>query len=309
MFVSHFRNERRFDMKNTVSIKGERIVAVPTPIIENIKKNEFGKELYIKNMVFYPKAYFHSSECFGKEIEDYVLVYCVDGKGWVHIDNCQCQIERNQLLIIPKNKKYAYGSDRNHPWTTYWIRFNGEKAGFFSNGKHKPITIAPGATAGGNKKQNVFEEIYSLLTSGGYEINNLLYATTLFFHLLGTLKFKSDITEHERQESQRMDIIDHAIHYMKGNLNRIVTLSDIANYVGLSESYFSTLFVKKKGISPLRYLANLRFEQACHYLNSTDMKVNQICPLVGFDDSLYFSRAFSKNVGMSPSKYRMHKSA
>ena len=295
-------------MKNTISIKGERIAIVPSTVIEDVKKNEFGKELYIKDICFYPKAYFHSCECLGEEVEDYALVYCVDGIGWVQIDNCRYRIERNQLLILPKNKEYTHGSDREYPWTTYWIHFNGEKAGFFSDGEYRPVAISlNNTTTKENQGLNIFEEMYALLTSG-YEINNLLYATTLFFHLLGIMKFRNNITECKREESLRLDVIDHAIHYMKSNLNRIVTLSDIANYVGLSESYFSTLFVKKKGISPLRYLTNLRFEQACHYLNSTDMKVNQICPLVGYDDSLYFSRAFSKNMGMSPSKYRSHKS-
>ena len=295
-------------MKNTVSIKGKRTIIVPPFIINDMKAHELGRELYIKNIAFFPKVYFHSCECSGKDAEDYTLIYCVDGKGWLCMDNRKYLVKRDQLMIIPKNKEYIYGSDRDAPWTTYWIRFNGEKADYFSKGKCQPITISRNAVSKEDMRLNVFEKIYSALSSG-CEINNLLYTTTVFFHFLGVVKFLNDDCECSKKEAKKMDIIDIAIHYMRENMTRMITLSEVASHVGLSESYFSAVFAKKTGSSPLRYLANLRFEQACHYLNSTDMKVNQICPLVGYDDSLYFSRVFSKTMGMPPSKYRMHKIA
>ena len=39
-------------------------------------------------------------------------------------------------------------------------------------------------------------------------------------------------------------------------------------------------------------------------LKATDLRINQICYKVGFEDSLYFSRLFSKMMGISPSEYR-----
>ena len=60
-------------------------------------------------------------------------------------------------------------------------------------------------------------------------------------------------------------------------------------------------------MSPMKYLNYLRMREACHFLDFTDLKISQISPLVGFDDALYFSRQFSKQMGMSPSQYKSRK--
>ena len=91
---------------------------------------------------------------------------------------------------------------------------------------------------------------------------------------------------------------------MKENIERRITLQDILNYAGYSSARFSTLFKKQMGCSPLAYVNRLTIEYACHMLKVTDLHINQICYKVGFEDSLYFSRLFSKIMGMSPSEYR-----
>lgn len=51
----------------------------------------------------------------------------------------------------------------------------------------------------------------------------------------------------------------------------------------------------------------LRIQEACHYLDFTNLKINQISPLVGYEDSLYFSRLFTKTMGVPPSAYKEKK--
>lgn len=283
--------------------KGERFITIPQFIIDEIKANELGKELYIKDIGYYPKADFHYYEHNSNETDDYVLLYCVGGKGWVNVDNNKYSIKENQLLILSGKKDYIYGSDRNSPWTIYWIHFNGEKADYFSKGFEQPTLIARNSTSRISQRLNIFEEIYTALNSG-YMKNNLLYAITGFFHFLGTIKFNEEFKGCSQREIKTTDIVNTAINYMSENIGRKISLTEVSNYVGLSESYFSALFNKEMGTSPLRYYDNLRLKLACHYLENTDMKMNQICPLVGYDDSLYFSRAFAKVIGMSPSEYK-----
>ena len=71
-----------------------------------------------------------------------------------------------------------------------------------------------------------------------------------------------------------------------------------------SVSYFSSRFKEEKGVSPLKYLNDLRIELACKYLRNSNYKINQICFFVGFDNPLYFSKMFRRNMGMSPKEYR-----
>jgi AraC-like DNA-binding protein len=287
--------------------KGERVVIIPSKIVEEIKNHEIGHDLYVSKIGFYPKASYHYCEHNEEGDSDFVLIYCVDGKGWVKIENNKLILEQDQLIVIPRNKKYAYGSDYDTPWTIYWIHFNGERAGYLSRNIERPVSILRDANSRINERLSLFEEIYAALNHS-LGINNLAYASMVFSHFLGTIKYIAEYRQCNQMDNKGMDVINLAINFMRENINRKITLSDIASYVGLSESYFSALFIKETQNSPLRYYANLRFERACHYLDFTDMKVNQICPLVGFEDSLYFSRAFTKIKGMSPSEYRrIHK--
>lgn len=286
--------------------KGERLITIPQFSINEIKTTELGKELYIKKIGYYPKAHFHYCEHNSNETNDYTLIYCVEGRGWINVDNRKHNITQDQLLILPGEKDYVYGSDKNAPWTIYWISFNGEKAGYFSRGFEQPTVIPRDSTARISQRLNIFEEIYTALNSG-YEKNNMLYAITGFFYFLGTIKFSEEYRGCSYADGKTADVINNAIHFMTENIGRKISLTEISNYVGLSESYFSAVFNKEVGTSPLRYFDNLRLKQACHYLEHTDMRVNQICPLVGYDDSLYFSRAFAKVIGMSPSEYKNSK--
>ena len=64
------------------------------------------------------------------------------------------------------------------------------------------------------------------------------------------------------------------------------------------------MFKKRTGYSPLTYFNLLKIRKACELINTTDMKLTQISFKLGFDDQFYFSRLFSKIMGMSPRAYR-----
>jgi len=76
----------------------------------------------------------------------------------------------------------------------------------------------------------------------------------------------------------------------------------------LSKSHFYRLFKKYTGTTPLSFITSFRLTAAADYLTLYDSKIKDISDRLGFDDPLYFSRAFKKSFGMSPKKYRqLHK--
>lgn len=94
---------------------------------------------------------------------------------------------------------------------------------------------------------------------------------------------------------------------MKENLEKRLTLQELTAQSGYSASHFSMLFKRKTGHSVLEYFNLMKIQEACFLLDSTDMKVNQICYKVGIDDAYCFSRLFNKIMGMSPYAYRKAK--
>lgn len=285
---------------------GERAIVLPAPIIEDLKNDELGCLLHITDIGFYPKASFHFRKRTEEEARQYILMYCIEGEGWFEIDGVRQIVMTDHYFIIPKNKAHAYGSNNKNPWTIYWIHFDGEKANYFSEGLDKPVRISPEKESRIEDRLHLFEEIFSTLRNG-YSKNNLNYSITGLFHFLGSLKFMGAYRESLSTNQKPRDVTDEAIHFMRENIRKRLTLKEISDYVGFSTSHFSTLFKLKTGYSPLNYLSQLKIQEACHYLDFSDLRINQISLMIGFDDPFYFSRIFTKTMGSSPSEYRSKK--
>ena len=91
---------------------------------------------------------------------------------------------------------------------------------------------------------------------------------------------------------------------MEENIENNIKLQDVQKYMGYSATYFNALFKKQTGYSPLQYFNRMKMNHACKLLSDTNLRINQICYKLGIEDSLYFSRLFSKTIGVSPSEYR-----
>jgi AraC family transcriptional regulator, arabinose operon regulatory protein len=285
---------------------GERAIILPLPIIDEYKKTELGSLLHITDIGIYPKANFHYRKRTKEEVSQYILMYCVEGQGWFEINNQFQTVQANQAFILPKEVSHAYGSTSKNPWTIYWIHFDGQKAGFFAEGFEKPLLILPEKDSRIEDRFKLFEEIFSTLKKG-YSKNNLDFSVTSLFYFLGSLKFLGSYRASNNQNSSERAIIDEAIHFMRENIRKRITLKEMAQYVHYSPSHFSGLFQRTTGSSPLNYFIHLKIQEACHQLDFSDMKINQISMMFGYDDPLYFSRIFSKIMGSSPSEYRKKK--
>ncbi len=78
----------------------------------------------------------------------------------------------------------------------------------------------------------------------------------------------------------------------------------IADKVGITAGYLSTLFSQKLSCGFVDYLNMIRIEHACNYLTQNYFKTYEIAYKVGFNDEKYFSKVFRKLQGQSPSEYR-----
>lgn len=74
--------------------------------------------------------------------------------------------------------------------------------------------------------------------------------------------------------------------------------------LGVSNSYFSSVFKKEAGKSFISYLTDYRMDIAAEMILNTDEKSYTIAEKVGYLDANYFSYVFKKKFGVSPSKYR-----
>ena len=98
--------------------------------------------------------------------------------------------------------------------------------------------------------------------------------------------------------------IRNALKYISDNFTQKLTLSDVAQVVGLSPNHFSSLFHKTVGISFREYLYKFRVEESKRLLLSTDYSLSDIAVAMGFADQSHYCKVFKKVIGLSPRKYR-----
>lgn len=293
-------------IKRKDGFSGERALVLPASIVKDLEQDIVASVLHITDIGYYPKAWHHFRER-SEPIDQYVFIYCTEGKGWYRLRNQEYRISSNQYFILPAGEPHTYGADADNPWTIYWIHFKGRLAAEFSRQAVTPIEISSGIDSRISYRIDLFEEMFHTLELG-YSRENLLYACSIFYHYLGTLRFMQPYCNGGGTgDSSLKDIVDIAIHFMKENIEKRLSLEEIARSTGYSPSYFSVLFSQRTGYPPLTYFNQLKIQKTCQLLDFTDMKVNQVCYKVGIEDSYYFSRLFRKVMGMSPIAYKRMK--
>lgn len=107
----------------------------------------------------------------------------------------------------------------------------------------------------------------------------------------------------ERTTSSHV-LLEKAIRYMQRHVFDNLTLSHIADHVGLDSSYFVRLFKKKMNTTPMRYYSSLQLEAARALLTSSDLSIKEIAAKLQFCSEFHFSKRFKASTGSSPSLYR-----
>lgn len=98
--------------------------------------------------------------------------------------------------------------------------------------------------------------------------------------------------------------IRKALRYMWDHYSQHLELAQVAEFVQLSPSYFSSLFCQVVGVPFREYLRRIRIEESKRLLLSKDYSLADVAVSVGFPDQSYYCKVFRQVVGVSPRKYR-----
>jgi len=283
--------------KKKQGFEGERILE----LTKNQQELVINKELLVFSKIgFLPKAKYQSDEnSVGNN--HFVLVYCIKGCGKAKINTIEYEIRVGEFFFIPKNTPYSYQAALTNPWTIYWFEFDGDTADsmlqlFFAHTKSYK-----GYLMYNQERIQLFDVIYKNLKRG-YSKHILMLLNMSLLHFLSSFIFNIQTKANHKDKNQ--EIANAAIDFMTKNLYKSLALKTIVQHVNVSVPHFSSLFKSKTGVSPLDYFNQLKMQRACEYLEYTDMLVKEIAFKLGIEDAQYFSRIFSRVMGMSPNTYR-----
>ncbi|HBC89371.1 MAG TPA: hypothetical protein DCZ94_20720 [Lentisphaeria bacterium] len=100
-----------------------------------------------------------------------------------------------------------------------------------------------------------------------------------------------------------------ALSFIEKNITKEIMIGDLSASVNLQTNYFTNLFTKYFGTSPVNYINLQRIKHAQNLLQTGNMQVKEIASACGFSNQFYFSKVFRDITGLSPVKFRERESA
>jgi AraC family transcriptional regulator of arabinose operon len=270
----------------------------PSFMVEKLSRHPLTKDCYPTAMGYYPAAAGHRME--RQRHDDNLMIYCVSGTGSLSAGDWRGELRPGMVALLPQGLPHAYSASQNDPWTLYWVHYQGASTGIFTQylgyREGAPVVeagLSPTLLAG-------FTNLMGVRRTG-YSIRAFINAANQLRHLFSQMALDIRATQAQVQHNFNLEQVQG---FMLEHLDRQIDLDTLAATANLSKYHFSTRYKRLTGYSPIKHFLNMKMEHACHLLDSSEHSVKAVAAQLGYQDPLYFSRLFSKTIGLSPRAYR-----
>ncbi len=100
--------------------------------------------------------------------------------------------------------------------------------------------------------------------------------------------------------------VQKAISYMKENIGKSLTLSELSVSAGYSPNHFQRIFTDIMGLSPREYLEDIRIKHAKYLLAQNEKSLSEIAQDCGFSSQSYFCKVFKRHAFITPNEFRQN---
>ena len=237
---------------------------------------------------------------YGPILRPYHIVHFVTGgKGTLHIDNREFAVEKGCIFFIPENTSAFYVASQSDPWQYSWCAFLGRRASSF---KYQFMAVAPEKYVIRNVDTEKYAKVIrKAAVLEGSSTANYFYSKSVMYEVLAMFAARPNNT---LRVPHVPDMAERIKFQMDSRYTDKLLISDIARDLGIHPNYLSRVFRDRYGISPKKYLDDLKLSRATNLLITTEMPISAISASLGFEDQMSFSKAFKKKYGAAPSRYR-----
>ena len=219
--------------------------------------------------------------------------YFIDGGGTFINKNIQYSLSSHVMFVTKGGERHKITTNRESAITYYAVlmQIDDCDSNLIEELSNKgPIKVE-------DSLRFFFDRIKSLGLSKSK--NQRLSACHQLLGLLYNLD--SDFPNEIKQSSVK---IEKSLKFMTKHLFDPINLKDVADYVELNPYYLDRLFKKEVGITPMKYISNLKIEAAKSMLATTLISIKEIAGKLNYSSSFHFSKAFKDNVKSTPTEYR-----
>ncbi|WP_455674960.1 AraC family transcriptional regulator [Phocaeicola sp.] len=251
----------------------------------------------------------------------YRLYYIEKGKGRVFVNNTSYELTPGTLFLIPKFTFHSYECEdfMDH----YYICFFDDLTG--NSGVPNPIQMnlkiaAHSIDADLIKRYLELNPCRHLVVSDPlrYDNDKTIYesreenSTSRIAQLMesnGILlqlfsRFVTEASIRKSNANSKYERLDVVVQYVNKNLDKRISVLDLAELMYLTPDHFSKVFKRIMGMSPCEYIQMKRIERAQALLLTSNMSIMQVAESVGICSPSQFTRLFTKIAQCSPKEYR-----
>ncbi len=229
---------------------------------------------------------------------DYQLLYIASGQAHFFFDGEEKALSAGHIVLYRPGELQNYTYYAKDMPEVFWIHFTGyDVENILKRYNLDSSLFFTGASMEFNR---LFIRIINELRSSEHDFQDLLALLLQNIFLLADRY----ITQGHGYSNNIKKEIDLAIHYFNENFSSQISIDDYARSRHISPCWFIRSFKKYIGTTPMQYILSIRISNARFFLENTDDSISEISSMVGYDNSLYFSRIFKKQIGLSPQNYR-----
>ncbi|MBQ7370150.1 MAG: helix-turn-helix transcriptional regulator, partial [Clostridia bacterium] len=153
--------------------------------------------------------------------------------------------------------------------------------------------------------QQLFETLFRHLIKRNKQDNDHFISAKLL-ELIYYIKRDEKRNKNARQHAFKREnqFIKEAILYIKQNFSQDISLKTLGTLTGYSQNHFQRIFTQIIGISPQKYLENVRIEQAKYLLTQNEKTLADIAYACGFSSQAYFIKVFKRHTLLTPSEFQ-----
>lgn len=229
----------------------------------------------------------------------YYLLFVLEGQGTFHQNHHTYTLGKNDVFCLFPQVIHEYYTHPDHLLQKVFIAFDGkqalrllEKIGLSLHSPHAAGILTPEAI-------QLMWDFFSLVKSDTHSDLGRL----VLFHRIFDQLFTA-VQDPAAGERGNVSWLQKGHEYMEIHYAEGITVERAASYAGVDRTYFTKQFRKTYGITPIRFIQDLKMKEAQRLLEQTDYTLSEIAQSVGYPDLFSFSKAFKKQLGAAPTRFR-----
>jgi AraC-like DNA-binding protein len=239
----------------------------------------------------------------GPKASPYFYLICItDGQGTFVQRGRTFPLRKNDMFGLFPQVTHEYFTEQDKPLRQIFVAFDGkhalqlmEKIGLSPETPYIPGILNPAII-------RLMWDFLELVRNPADTYTDL--ARLGKFHQVFDKLSQSNLAA-ARNESPPVSWVQQGMEYIEIHYAEGISVERVSEFVGIERTRFTKQFRKTYGATPMQVIQNLKMKEAKLLLEQTTYKLSEIAHSVGYPDLFSFSKAFKKNVGMPPNRYRM----